>query len=346
MNIYQNDGYLDVGGLIGTGMPFIFITGARGVGKTYGVLKYCIENNKRFILMRRTGAEMDFLSANENNNPFAALNADLGCNYGVERTSRHTCTIVEREFDENGEIVSRTPMGMVIALSTVANIRGFDASWAEVLFYDEFIPERHVRPIRDEHTAFLNAVETISRNRELKTGHTLQVICASNSNRLDNAIYYGLNLVSKVVAMQKKEQEVSVLRERGICLVNVMNSPISARKANTALYRMARGTGFEDMALSNRYIGEYDSGNIKSCPLTEYVPKVAIGELCLYRHKARPEWYATTHIQGAVNRLSTSDTDKAKFRLSYGYLWRLYLDGKLIFENRLCEIMFTRIFGV
>ena len=42
-NIYTQEGWLDVPKIVEKPYPFIFCTGARGVGKTYGALKYVIE---------------------------------------------------------------------------------------------------------------------------------------------------------------------------------------------------------------------------------------------------------------------------------------------------------------
>ena len=35
-NIYLDNGYLDIVGLVDTQVPFIFVAAARGTGKTYG----------------------------------------------------------------------------------------------------------------------------------------------------------------------------------------------------------------------------------------------------------------------------------------------------------------------
>ena len=77
-NIYTPEGWLDVPKIVAKPYPFIFCTGARGVGKTYGALKYVIENGIPFIYLRRTLTETEFLAANESNTPFARLNEDTG----------------------------------------------------------------------------------------------------------------------------------------------------------------------------------------------------------------------------------------------------------------------------
>ena len=56
MSIYLKSGYLDVEKILSYKLPFNFIIGGRGTGKTYGALKTAYINDIRFMLMRRTQA--------------------------------------------------------------------------------------------------------------------------------------------------------------------------------------------------------------------------------------------------------------------------------------------------
>lgn len=336
---------MNVAAIKDTNMPFIFVTGARGTGKTYGELKSLIQSGEPFIVMRRTKTEVDFLARDESTNPFNQLNTDMGWNIGIERASQYIYRIVDRVFDGEGGYTVVRNCGIMLALSTVANIRGFDGSAYTEMFFDEFIPERHARPIKDEHLAFLNAVETIGRNRELQGKPPLRVVCMSNSNRLDNAIYLGLNLVRKVDQMKKAHQMVSVMPERGICLINMEDSPISGRKSTSSLYRMAAGTGFEDMALKNKYIGESENGKqFRHVNLKEYKSLAVIGEICLYQHKTRREWYICSTISGAPARYEMTTADITRFKRVFGYAYLRYLDNTLYFDDRMSELLFTNLF--
>ena len=53
MSIYLKNGYVDIERILNYRIPFNFIIGGRGTGKTYGALKYAYENDIRFMLMRR-----------------------------------------------------------------------------------------------------------------------------------------------------------------------------------------------------------------------------------------------------------------------------------------------------
>ena len=59
--LYLDNGYLNIPYVLGYKMPFTFVIGGRGTGKTYGALKYAIENKLNIALIRRTQTQIDML---------------------------------------------------------------------------------------------------------------------------------------------------------------------------------------------------------------------------------------------------------------------------------------------
>ena len=158
MNIYDSNGYLDMPRILGGSADIIVILGARGTGKTYGALKYMLDTDSRFILMRRTQTQIDMVAKPEFS-PFKAVDASI-CTGSV---SKNIGAFYRGEQNDKGVYQpTGAPLGYSVALSTISNIRGFDASDVKYLLYDEFIPERHERPIKHEGEAFLNGYETIN----------------------------------------------------------------------------------------------------------------------------------------------------------------------------------------
>ena len=51
--IYDSDGWINWEWIIGQGAAFTMVVGARGTGKTYGLMKYCLEHDRPFIYLRR-----------------------------------------------------------------------------------------------------------------------------------------------------------------------------------------------------------------------------------------------------------------------------------------------------
>ena len=334
MKIYDSNGYVNVRGILDEGYPFNFLVGGRGTGKTYTTLKVAKEDGRKFMLMRRTQSQADLISKPEFS-VFKPLNADLGWNVCVERISKYNSAF----YEPNGEL--NTQIGYTCALSTISNMRGFDASDIQLIIYDEFIPEKHERLLKNEADALFNAYETMNRNREIKGIAPIQLACLANANDITNPVFESLKLIRIADKMQKGNSERWTDDKRGIQLIMLHRSPISRAKANTVLYNLTEGSEFAEMALDNDF--SIDRQHVKPRPLSEYVPVCSIGELCIYRHKAENKLYATTHLTGVFNRkFSLSDTDRLHYQRIYRTHWDMYIRGGIDFEDVLSEKLFIK----
>lgn len=332
MSIYLQNGYLDIEKILSYNMPFTWIVGGRGTGKTYGALKYAYESHTRFILMRRTQAQTDLINKPEFN-PYKAINQDLGTDIQVKSISKYNSRIFEPA--EDGEQL----LGYTCALSTISNLRGFDASDCRLLVWDEFIPEKHERPIKGEGAAFLNAYETINRNRELKGEPPLQVLGLANAFNIANPVFLELGLVGRCEKMKNNDQEFFMDPERGILLVLLQRSRISKAKADTALYRLSSGS-YKDMALSNDFIYN-NSDSIKAQALKEYKLLCTVGEISIYRHKSKREYYVSEHRTGTAPLYKSDEVGIMRYRRKYGLvLAPAYVNNRVIFENILTKSLF------
>ena len=332
MGIYLDNGYLNINQILSYGVPFNFIVGGRGTGKTYGTLKTAYIENKRFILMRRTQAQCDLINKPEFN-PFKALNNDTGSNAVVKSISKYNAKIVE-ETEEDERL-----LGYTCALSTIANMRGFDASDVELLIYDEFIPEKHEREIKNEGSAFLNAYETINRNREIKGEKPLQVLCLANAFNIANPIFLELGLVGRCEKMKNSGQEIFIDKERGVCVVLLQKSKISKAKADTALYRLSSGS-YADMALSNDFVYN-NSDNIKSMALKEFKLLCTVGEISIYKHKSKRLFYVSEHRTGTAPIYRSDEVNLQRYRKNHGVaLYGAYMRNNIICESLLTKSLF------
>lgn len=329
MNIYLESGYLNIPAILQLNKPFTFIVGGRGIGKTYGALKYIIEEKIPFMLMRRTQTQTDLINKPEFS-PFKSIADDLNRNISVSSMSKYSSTVY---LDDE-------PLGYTCALSTISNMRGFDASNVRLLVYDEFIPERHERLLKNEGSAFLNAYETINRNRELKGDRPLQAMLLANSFNIGNDIFMEMGLVNIAAKMQRDGQELYVNNNTGIALIMPNNSRISEAKANTALYRATSDGSFSKMALGNEF--SYNpSDNIGTRPLKEYKPVVTIGGITIYKHRSGKGYYIVEQDNGSQNRYNTDNVDMKRFLKKYGMsLYNAYMANCIIFQNMLTKSLF------
>ena len=340
MNIFQPSGYIDMAKIINIDASFIFVIGARGTGKTYGAIKYVLDNNIKFIFMRRKQVQVDLIK-NDNFNPFNAVDGDLI----IKNINKSLAGVYDSVFNEDKQCLeaSGPALGYLLALTTVSNIRGFDASDVELIIYDEFIGEKHEKAIKDESGAVLNAYETINRNRELKGLPPVKMLLLANSNDLVNPVFTGLKLVKVAEKLQNSKENLYINKARGLAMVMVKDSPISKKKAETALYKLAGNSDFSAMALDNAFVEDI-ADNIKTMPLAEYKPLVYVGELAIYQHKSRREIYVTDHRSGSCDEYDASPIGLSRFKRNYYYVWLMNLQRQVIFESYLLQKIFEEYY--
>ena len=339
MKLYDHNGYANMSAIMEAETPFILCIGGRGTGKTYGAIKYLLEQDIRFIYLRRTGAQMELVSKDEFS-PIVKIGADIGRSLVCAPLSKYASGVYE--IDEDGK-----PRGEAIAvnmaLSLVANMRSFSADKYTVILYDECIPEKHERSLSHETEAFLNMYESIDRNRQLDGRPPVKCICLANANNMEAPILSALNCVKILDAMRKKGQTQRVDKTLGLSVFLLNNSPISAEKRETALYKLTLGQGdFSDMAINNAFSRDNytDTG---SRPLSEYYAVASIGSICLYRHKSNYSWYVSETKSGRPQEFENTITDRARFRLYCQNSWRDYFEKKLTFENVSAKVFYKAV---
>ena len=324
MKIYNSDGWVNWDYLCGLTSSFLMVVGARGTGKTYGLMKYLIEKKQPFIYLRRLQAQLDICKT-ESGNPFRKLNIDLNMDIRPKRQSRSV------EF-YNGE----TLVCVGVALSTVATVRGFDFSAYDYIVFDESIPMVGEKPIKQEFSAFLNFYETVNRNRELSGQNAVKAILLGNANQLINPYFTGWHFTKTALKMIRGGQMVYNTPDKSRTMVLLMNSPISQKKAETALYKNA-DDDFITMAIDNAF--RTDATIIGSKPLKEYIHIVSIGEIGIYKHKSKREYYVcSVKSEPYYDDFGMS---LKLFRNDFAMLRLIYMTKKLfIFESYEEEILF------
>lgn len=335
-HLYQKGGWVNPSPLLDCDSTFIFGYGARGIGKTYGLLselrKRALDGYGKFILLRRQQTQADFVGK-QDFSPFKPIDMDNGFFTEVKRLDKFTSAFY----------VDEMVIGYVMALSTITNIRGFDGSDVTTMFYDEFIPEKHARPIKNESDALWNAYETINRNRELFGKKPLKLIGMSNANDISNELFLSLGVVDKIDRMKQKGQSIYLNKEKSLAIIDYQNAQISDMKKQTALYKLTEGSDFEKMAIDNEFLNEFSS-EYRVVPLRECSPIVSVGEICIYTHKTNQFFYVSMHTSGSPPSFGAGNTERIRFKNSFFYLWQAYLTRLIIFESRLAEILFRKYF--
>ena len=327
--IYIPSGYLNIRGILSYKCTFNFIVGGRATGKTYGALSTVLDDNIKFMLMRRTQAQADLINKPDFS-PFKPVCEDKNIEITTASVSKYNAKFM---LDDQ-------TIGYTCALSTIANMRGFDASDVKLLIYDEFIPERHERPIKSEGAAFLNAYETMNRNRELKGKRPLTVLCLANAFDIANPIFLELGLVGIAEKMKQQGRELYIDREKSILILLPDSKKIMNKKNDTALYKLTEGSEFSKMALNNDFVYN-PADNIKSMPLREFRPVVTVGEITIYKHKSKRLFYVSEHRTGDPPKFTTDEIGLKRYLKNYGMrFYRLYMQNCFRFENMLTKSLF------
>ncbi len=338
--IYLQNGYVDIKKILSYNMPFTFCLGGRGTGKTYGAIKWLFEELPGAFFMRRTQSEIDLINKPEFS-PFQPIASDLGIDIKVRPLSKYNSAV---DIMEDEEIKGN--LCYTCALSTISHIRGISALDKKYLIYDEFIPEKHSRPIKNEGDAFFNAYETINRNRELlPEGEPLKVLGLANSNDIGNAIFISLGIVNQINNLIKKGREIYINKERGIAVFSLADSIISHKKADTALYKLNPDSEFNTMALKNTF-SYNDDFNIRSMKIEGMKPIATIGNITIYLILASGrKYYISSHKAGNCITYGNDDYSLNRFKAKFGMrMLSAYLDGRMFFESQAEKVIFENIF--
>lgn len=332
MNLYLDSGYLDMGSIIDDPHFMRVVVSARGPGKTFGTLSQAIIKGLTFLYLRRTKTQLD-ICANPLYSPFKKINQFYGWDVQPKKGAGLAVFM-------DGEHIA----GYAGAISTFRNVRGFDGSDIDLIIWDEFIPEEEERVTFNDWTAFLNIVETVARNRELEGRPPIKVLLCANSNKIYGHAVAGLQIENDLIEMRESGEETREITP-DLLLVVPKAEAFTALKRETALYRLTRGSRFEEMAINNSFrIRSRDQ--IGSRPLTEYVPLCGFRGTFIYRHKADRSYYVTARKSGSPPIFEDTDDGLRRFRSKYAYLAGAHERGRVRYETLHDQALFFQMIGV
>lgn len=350
MNIYTKRGWLDVPHIVEicdrNNISFIIIIGKRQIGKTYNVLKYMLDYDKSFILLRGQKTELEMLEKHVNS-PFEKIHGYEG-KILLEKNSEYTAEIIRQdiEYDEEGEShFNNKFIGMGAALSTIGRIRGFNGDLYTDVVYDEFIPESHLLKVRHGGDAFLNMYTTVAGNREMEGRPPLRVWLLANSNNLDSEILQALDITDEVEKMSLRGEETRMIKERGILIILPDSKQIIEERKKMALYKAIGGKSkFAKMAYDNEFAyNDYSDVGLK--PLSEYKAIIKVGGLVVHLHKNDKTIYITDLYNGNLyTRHIYPDTEYGlmKFTREQTDLRAAYFRGRVTFQNMVVKNTFLK----
>ncbi len=342
MKLYLDGGWLDVPHVAEVAdrnnISFIAIIGKRQIGKTYGVLKYMLDFDKRFIYLRSVMAEMEMLKKNVGN-PFDAIK-DYKGRVIFDSATQYTANIVRLDKqDEETEV--KTNIGLLASLSSIGRVRGINGREFKEIVFDEFIPESHLLKVKNGGDAFLNMYTTIAGNRELENEKPLRVWLLANSNNLDSDILKALNLTEVVERMSLHGEESRILKDRGIMVILPDSEKITQARKNTALYKaIDADSKFAKMAYGNEF-SYNDFTDVVACPLSEFNPLIKIGKIVIHLHKSNKTLYVTEAAKfKARHEYGETEHYINKLQKDFPELKAAFLKGRMRFQSMTVKNLF------
>ena len=341
MKIYNSDGYPNWPYLWDSATTFVNIVGGRGTGKSYGALREVIYRQNagmigKFMYVRRLGNQIK-KAKRPAGNPFKKLNLDYFWSIYGFAADEDLIEFYPCSPDENGKMKPSGPcIGYGASISQTANISSLDFSDVDVIIFDEFVAKANEKPLRDEAETFLGFYETINRNREFEGRAPVKCIMLGNAHQLANPYYIEWGFMSQALRMIRGKQMMWKTADGTRAMILLLDSPISAKKRQTALYQNV-SDGFISMAIDNSFMS--DPTSVNSRPLREYNYVCTVGELGIYIHKRDGTYY----INGVTRKeraYAGRGFELEQWRVHYGLFKTLYYADALTFDTYDHEMIF------
>lgn len=275
------------------------LIGGRDIGKTYSTLKTYYENKEPTVFVKRTNEDVDLLCAGNqlgkgnaeyeiDLSPYKAINRDLGCRVKAFKIRSGIGGFYETHEDGGAY---GSPVSYLVSLNSVSKVKGFDTSECTAVIFDEFVPQPWERVNRKEGEQLMDLYETVARDRIMRTGKQLKLICLANAVGVYNPTCEILEITDIIADMYISGKECTYIEERGI-LIRLLPTPdeMLEKKRETGIYKSMKSTAWGRMAFGNEFAYN-DFTKVRRIALKGYRPVCSI----VVKEKT---WYIYTNDTG------------------------------------------------
>ena len=298
---------------------------ARGSGKTYSFFRYCIENRKTFLYLKRTQIDIELLSKDDFS-PFKPLIRDYGWNIKTKKLYEGILRV-----SKDDEVI-----GYAMAMSAVHKYKGFDMSEVMYMCLDEFIPQLTERVNRREGELLLDLYMTVSRDREARGQDPLKLCLFANATELYCPITETLGIVDALATLNATGADYCWLDERRILLHHIIGS-VSAGE-DTAIFAGMKGTQWADMAFGGTF-SYNDFSKVRKVSLQGMVPYVEVfyqrQPMYIYQHKSNGFYYMCSSKGKTEYKYNLEiESDQSAFWDDWVFsLQQELIDGNMAFQT-------------
>lgn len=278
------------------------------------------------MYLRLTNAEIA-AAGTEKENPYRKINFKEHTQVELEPIPKTNAYLIKDKTGEN-ELV----LGEARSIASFHNLRGADFYSIKEIYVDEFIPAESVRLTPEIKLAgylFMQAYETINRNRELEGEPPVKVIMTANAFSLDSSILAEFGLIDVIEQMQRTGQKRFTDREASIYIELLESADIAEAKKETALYKATRRNAkIANVNISNKFTDAALSLTKKNVKLIEYTPVFSFNdELTLYAHKSSGAWHFVGRGDQNAKEIYPRDA-RGKLELKWGAVIRMAMQDR------------------
>ena len=210
-----------------------FLIGERGVGKTYGAVKFVtkefIKKGHQFVYLRRYKSDLKksvptFFDSISNNNEFP-----------------------DHKLSSKGNslFIDDKQAGFAVTLSTAQDLKSANFDQVKYIIFDEFILEDgQGHYLKNEVDVFLGLIETISRLRDVK------VLLLGNSANIVNPyfLFFDLHLPYQNEIITFKDGLIALQYAKSLEYIDV--------KKQSRFGKLVANTSYEEYAIENKFVND------------------------------------------------------------------------------------------
>ena len=311
----------------------------RGPGKTYSGLRMCYADHIKFIYIKRTNEDVEFICSGNTKlevdpSPFVPLNRDFDINVKAKLINKGFGGFYNT--DANGDIYG-APVGYILSLNSAKRVKGFDLSDTDMIIFDEFIPQPGEIVKLKEGEMLLDLYMTVSRDRQKRGRGPLKLVLFANAEEVATPITNTLELTDLIASMGKVTHLYDPDRDILVHHITEKEIPISAADQE-GIFKGMKGTAWHDKSFGGDFSNN-DFSNIRNMSIKGMQPMIKViyqrHDYYIYYHPDKTVYYMTTSPGKCPFSYDLGkENDQKKFWMDFGLTLRFALaESRMIFKT-------------
>lgn len=300
----------------------------RGPGKTYSALRYYYAHKIKFIYIKRTNEDVDFICTDSiksgiDPSPFSPINRDFNTRVKAKKIDKGLGGFYE--CNEEGEVVGE-PIGYILSLNIVKRIKGFNLDSVDAIIFDEFIPQAGEIVRYSESDQLLDLYLTVSRDRLERGRPALKLILFANSENVATPITNGLELTDIIAEMENKN--IFYDTDRDIFLHHITEEDFPTKEvAKQGIYKAMKGTKWFEKSFGGNFANN-DFTNVTKQSLKNYRCFISLKhnhkKYFIYYKETSGLYYMTDSPGKALYNYDLNrENDQKLFLLDFGLMLKM-----------------------